>query len=220
MALWKLDNNKIYTKIIDCLSDNSTIYDVLKFASQFNNYLVDCIIANNSTITQEEIEKLILELKDFLNDPYNIIIKNITMLEEKNIKVELEDREEINVYADDFYIEQVITNYITNAIKNVKPTTDGQRIIKIENEFNKNNSKVRVKVFNSGENIKEEDLNRIWNRFYKVDESRNRENGGTGIGLSFVKAIMNNYKNDYGVINKEDGVEFYFELDLRQRGQS
>ena len=142
------------------------------------------------------------------------------MLEEKNIKVQLENTEEINVYADDFYIEQVITNYITNAIKNVKPTTDGQRIIKIENEFNKNNSKVRVKVFNSGENIKEEDLNRIWNRFYKVDESRNRENGGTGIGLSFVKAIMNNYANDYGVINKEDGVEFYFELDLRQRGQS
>ena len=53
-----------------------------------------------------------------------------------------------------------------------------------------------------------------------MDESRNRENGGTGIGLSFVKAIMNNYANDYGVINKEDGVEFYFELDLRQRGQA
>ena len=81
-------------------------------------------------------------------------------------------------------------------------------------------NKVRVKVFNTGDNIKEEDLNRIWNRFYKVDESRNREDGGTGIGLSFVKAIMNNYGNNYGVINKEDGVEFYFELDLRQMGQS
>lgn len=157
---------------------------------------------------------------DIVEVEKEVIRKAKVMLEEKNIKVQLENTEEINVYADDFYIEQVITNYITNAIKNVKPTTDGQRIIKIENEFNKNNSKVRVKVFNSGENIKEEDLNRIWNRFYKVDESRNRENGGTGIGLSFVKAIMNNYANDYGVINKEDGVEFYFELDLRQRGQA
>lgn len=95
----KLDNNKIYTKIIDCLSDNSTIYDVLKFASQFNNYLVDCIIANNSTITQEEIEKLILELKDFLNDPYNIIIKNITMLEEKNIAIMISDRYKLLNFA-------------------------------------------------------------------------------------------------------------------------
>ena len=80
--------------------------------------------------------------------------------------------------------------------------------------YNENN-KVRVKVFNTGDNIKEEDLNRIWNRFYKVDESRNREDGGTGIGLSFVKAIMNNYGNNYGVVNKEYGVEFYFELDLK-----
>ena len=70
-----------------------------------------------------------------------------------------------------------------------------------------------IKVFNTGDNINEEDLNRIWNRFYKVDKSRNRGQGGTGIGLAFVKAIMTNYNNDYGVINKDNGVEFYFELD-------
>ena len=70
-------------------------------------------------------------------------------------------------------------------------------------------------MFNTGENIKEEDLNRIWNRFYKIDESRNREDGGTGIGLALVKAIMSNYKNSYGVNNLENGVEFYFELDLK-----
>ena len=76
-------------------------------------------------------------------------------------------------------------------------------------------NKVRVKVFNTGDNIKEEDMERIWNRFYKVDQSRNRQDGGTGIGLSFVKAIMSNYNNAYGVINKEDGVEFYFDLDIK-----
>ena len=81
--------------------------------------------------------------------------------------------------------------------------------------MNLEKNKVRVKVFNTGEQIKEEDLNRIWNRFYKADASRNRAQGGTGIGLAFVKAIMNNYENEYGVINKEDGVEFYFELDLK-----
>ena len=69
-------------------------------------------------------------------------------------------------------------------------------------------------MFNTGSQIKEEDIQRIWNRFYKVDTSRNRENGGTGIGLSLVKAIMNNYQNEFGVRNREDGVEFYIELDL------
>lgn len=72
-------------------------------------------------------------------------------------------------------------------------------------------------MFNTGKNIDEENLSRIWNRFYKVDESRNREDGGTGIGLSLVKAIMNNYGNDYGVENREDGVEFYFELDKEKK---
>ena len=55
-------------------------------------------------------------------------------------------------------------------------------------------------------------IERIWKRFYKADSSRNREDGGTGIGLALVKAIMNNYSNEYGVQNKENGVEFYFDL--------
>ena len=174
-----------------------------------------------------ELMKLEYGKREFNDKEFNIveveqevIRKSKVMLEENNIQVEWQNTNEINVFADDFYIEQVITNYITNAIKNSKPTTNGKKIIKIENEIDNKNNKVRVKVFNTGDNIKEEDLNRIWNRFYKVDESRNREDGGTGIGLSFVKAIMNNYGNNYGVVNKEDGVEFYFELDLRQMGQS
>ena len=136
------------------------------------------------------------------------------MLEERNVGVEFETEDEINVTADDFYIEQVISNYLTNAIKHVKEV-DGKKIIRITNKINKKNNKVRISVFNTGDKIAEENINRIWNRFYKIDESRNRNDGGTGIGLSFVKAIMNNYKNDYGVINKEDGVEFYFELEQK-----
>lgn len=169
-----------------------------------------------------ELMKLEYGKREFNDKEFNIveveqevIRKSKVMLEENNIQVEWQNTNEINVFADDFYIEQVITNYITNAIKNSKPTTNGEKIIRIENEIYNENNKVRVKVFNTGDNIKEEDLNRIWNRFYKVDESRNREDGGTGIGLSFVKAIMNNYGNNYGVVNKEDGVEFYFELDLK-----
>lgn len=168
-----------------------------------------------------ELMKLEYGKRKFSNHCFNIIEleketvrKSKVMLEEKKIKVEIDEQEEIQVIADDFYIEQVITNYLTNAIKNVK-NINGKSIIKISNDIDLNNNKVRVKVFNTGEKIKEEDLNRIWNRFYKLDESRNRDNGGTGIGLAFVKAIMNNYKNKYGVNNLENGVEFYFELDLK-----
>ncbi len=143
-----------------------------------------------------------------------VVRKSKVMLEEKGITVEFETPEEVTVMADDFYIEQVVSNYLTNAIKNVKEI-DNKKIIKIQNVVDVENSKVRVKVFNTGDNIPEEYMAKIWNRFYKIDESRNRTDGGTGIGLSFVKAVMNNYQNNYGVINKDDGVEFYFELELK-----
>lgn len=168
-----------------------------------------------------ELMKLEYGKRKFIDEEFNIvelekevIRKSQVMLEEKQVEVELDLSEEINVIADDFYIEQVITNYLTNAIKHVE-SVNKNKVIRITNEVNVDKNKVRVKVFNTGKKIGEEDLNRIWNRFYKIDESRNRGDGGTGIGLSFVKAIMTNYKNDYGVINKEDGVEFYFELNLK-----
>lgn len=90
---------------------------------------------------------------------------------------------------------------------------EGEKQINIVIDKKEEQGKIRFSVFNTGENIGEEDIERIWGRFYKVDSSRNRDNGGTGIGLALVKAIMNNYQNKYGVINHEKGVEFYFELD-------
>ena len=106
-----------------------------------------------------------------------------------------------------------MTNYFTNAVKHVKEV-NGKKLIRITTNADIEKNIVRISVFNTGDNIKEEDLNRIWNRFYKVDASRNRDDGGTGIGLALVKAIMNNYKKDYGAINRDDGIEFYFDLDL------
>ena len=181
----------------------------------------------DETNKMDKLVKQLLELmtieygkREFDDKKFNVveleqqvIIKSQVMLQEKEAKMELVSPEEINVIADDFYIEQVISNYVTNALKNVKEV-NGEDYIKIYNEVNVEKNKVRIKVFNTGDNIKEEDLSRIWNRFFKADESRNRDDGGTGIGLSFVKAIMNNYKNEYGVVNKENGVEFYLDLDL------
>jgi signal transduction histidine kinase len=86
--------------------------------------------------------------------------------------------------------------------------------IKIRNEIR--GDKVRVTVFNTLEGLPDEVLNHIWNRFYKADESRNRSKGGNGIGLAIVKAIMNNYNNDFGAKNVAGGVEFYFEIDLEK----
>ncbi len=165
-----------------------------------------------------ELMKLEYGKREFTNKKFRIlelinevIRKSKVMLDEKKIEVKIIGDSEIEVFADEFYIEQVVTNYLTNAIKNAKEI-DGKKeiIIRVEQ---KENEKIRITVFNTGDNIPEEHINKIWGRFYKEDSSRNRSNGGTGIGLALVKAIMTNYKNDYGVINLKNGVEFYFELD-------
>ena len=142
-----------------------------------------------------------------------IIRKSDVMIKKENIKVELDENDSVEVYADEFYIDQVLTNYITNAIKYCD-TINGEKRIEITNKIN--DGKIKVSVFNTSNGLSEEELARIWNRFYKVDESRNRDNGGTGIGLSLVKAIMNNYGNEFGAKNVAGGIEFYFELDLKK----
>ncbi len=163
-----------------------------------------------------ELMKLEYGKREFTDEEFDVvelinevIRKCNVMLEENNIQVIFDEKEHIYVYADDFYIEQVMTNYFTNAIKHAKEV-DGKKQIKITIKYV--NNKVRVDVFNTGDKIPEEDLTRIWGRFYKVDDSRNRENSGSGIGLSIVKAIQNNYQNEYGVQNLSNGVEFYFDI--------
>ena len=70
-----------------------------------------------------------------------------------------------------------------------------------------------MSVFNTGEPIPEESLPYIWEKFYKVDKARTREYGGSGVGLSIVKAIMESMHQEYGVLNLAEGVEFFFTVE-------
>ncbi len=115
--------------------------------------------------------------------------------------------ESVMVWGDEFKVEEVLTNYLSNALNHV----DGER--KVEIRQTRTDGKVRISVFNTGSPIPEEDLDRIWDKFYKVDKAHSREYGGSGVGLSIVKAIMDSMHQGYGVLNHPDGVEFWFELD-------
>ena len=113
----------------------------------------------------------------------------------------------VYVWGDEFKVEEVITNYLSNAINHA----EGEKRIDIR--YIQMEKKVRVSVFNTGKPIPEEDIDKIWIKFYKVDKARTREYGGSGIGLSIVKAIMDSFHQQCGVINHEDGVEFWMELE-------
>ena len=167
-----------------------------------------------------ELMKLEYQERKFNDTEFNLtelikeeLRRNTVVLKENNIKVEFEDNKKIIVFADQEYIEQVVSNYLTNAIKHSEEKNGEKKII-IRTETRED--KIRLYVYNTGENIPKEYINKIWGRFFKVDSSRNRNQGGTGIGLALVKAIMNNYNNEYGVRNLENGVEFYCDINKKK----
>ena len=139
-----------------------------------------------------------------------VITANQIRLKEKGLSAEFDGAAPQMVLADEFQIEQVITNYLNNAVNHA----EGEKRISIRMERDEMRGVVRTTVFNSGKNIPQEELGKLWQKFYKVDKARTRAYGGSGIGLSIVKAIMDGHHQAYGVTNVSGGVEFWFELKL------
>lgn len=137
----------------------------------------------------------------------NYITSSEILIRQKNISVRMEDYGEIYVWGDEFRVEEVFMNYFSNALNHVS----GERVIDVK--IREEDQRVRVSVFNTGEPIPEESIGHIWEKFYKVDKARTREYGGSGIGLSIVKVIMESMNQEYGVTNYSNGVEFWFALD-------
>ncbi|PGZ09962.1 two-component sensor histidine kinase [Bacillus cereus] len=174
---------------------------------------------------EREVDKMdtlildMLELAKFESGTYkmkkdsfyiDMVIEDIC----EQLSVEIEKKElrvhknvcPIEVIANQNRIEQVIVNFITNAIR----YTPNKEDIIISTIDEKNHIKVCIE--NKGTHIEEEQLDKIWDRFYRVDAARQRSHGGTGLGLAISKNILELHDAEYGVKNTEDGVLFYFYL--------
>ncbi len=132
--------------------------------------------------------------------------------DEAGIRIEFDESSGNYVWGDPYRTETVFTNYFSNAVHYCKETAAG-KIIRVS--FENRGNILRVSVFNSGDPIPEEQMDRIWDKFYKVDKARTREYGGTGVGLSIVKAVQTSLGMGYGVYNTDDGVVFWFELESK-----
>lgn len=130
------------------------------------------------------------------------------LAQQDELKIIFRQESPVYVWADEFKTEQVVRNYVSNAFHHAS----GDKVIEVK--IQKEGKKARISVFNTGTPIPEEDLKHIWEKFYKVDKAHTREYGGNGIGLSIVKAIMESFHQEYGVKNYDNGVEFWFELDV------
>jgi len=169
------------------------------------------IIKDLDLITQLESSTLKLEVSSF--DIVKLVYEIIEDLEisasKKNIKIIINKKNdnEILVEADRNRIEQVITNLITNSINygSEKGTT--------EISFESKEEKIIVKVNDNGEGITEENMPRLFQRFFRVDISRSRSQGGSGLGLAIVKHIIDAHnENIYVQSTVGIGSEFSFSL--------
>ncbi|KDR96241.1 Signal transduction histidine kinase [Peptoclostridium litorale DSM 5388] len=144
---------------------------------------------------------------DMVEIAVEISKKHSLMAGGKNVEIKTDIKgEDFVVFADRGKIERAILNYIQNAIKNVREGGEIEAAVEEKEEA------VRFGVYNSGSSIPEDEIDMIWSSFYKLDKARSRSKGGSGLGLSIVREIINIHSGSYGVFNRDEGVEFWFEI--------
>jgi signal transduction histidine kinase len=143
------------------------------------------------------------------------IIKLESIIEQKKLLVEANfEEEEMYVSADADAIERVVINLIHNAIK----FTDENGVISLSTYSQK--GKIYAAVQDTGIGIEEEELNMIWDRFYKSDKSRGKDKTGTGLGLAIIKNIISEHKQEIWVESKVgSGTKFIFTLDKGEESE-
>lgn len=179
---------------------------IMDEAGKMNQMVKNLLTLNQLEFGSDEVD---FERFDITGLVRGVLASCDILAQQAQARIDFSSAAPIYVWADEFKTEQVVRNYLTNAIHHVENEK------RIEVKICRLEGKVRVSVFNSGKPIPEEDLPKLWDKFYKVDKAHTREYGGNGIGLSIVKAIMESFHQRYGVKNFENGVEFWFELDAQ-----
>jgi signal transduction histidine kinase len=183
---------------------------IIDESAKMNNMVKKLLDLNQLEFGNDVVQ---MERFDIVSLITNFLSSAEILTEQNGINIRHEQTEPIYVWADEFKTEEVVRNFFSNAMNHV----NGDKIIEIKYRLitQDNADKVRISVFNTGEPIPEDSLPHIWEKFYKVDKARTREYGGSGVGLSIVKAIMDSMNQGYGAINYTNGVEFWFELETK-----
>ena len=152
------------------------------------------------------INKMEFDLVELTED---VVKKFEPLFTEMKVDLKMQLPKQAWVHADPIRIEQAVVNFLNNAVNHI----DGKKQLAIS--IQQEAEKIRLRVYNSGPRIPEELVDKIWISFFKADQARTREYGGTGLGLSVVRVIQEAHQNKYSVTNLDEGVEFWLEVDGR-----
>ncbi len=179
---------------------------IIDEAAKMNQMVKNLLALNQLEFGDQDIVFERFDLTELIRG----VLQSMEILaEQEGIHVIFRQEKPVYVWADEFKVEQVVRNYISNAFHHA-----GEEKV-VEIRLQTADGKARATVFNTGRPIADEDIGHIWEKFYKADKAHSREYGGNGIGLSIVKAVMESFHQEYGVNNYDNGVEFWFELDIQ-----
>ena len=147
------------------------------------------------------------ELRPFVQEWFD---RNESILAEKGVTAVNTVPPEVFGNGDKLILESVLNNYLSNALSHV------ENEMRIRVSCVSSDKSWRIKVFNTGKPIADKDIDKIWDSFYRADKSLSRSQGRFGLGLSIVAAIQELHGEDYGVENKENGVEFWFDIKKKE----
>lgn len=172
---------------------------------------MDLLIIDMLELAKYESGTYKMQMDSFYIDSLleEICQKLMPEIQQKQLLVETH-LSQIEVIANQRRIEQVLTNFLTNAIRYSPSQERIILAIEVKGEL------VKISVENKGAHIEKEHLEKIWERFYRIDASRKRSDGGTGLGLAISKNILMLHGVEYGVCNTKNGVQFYFYLPIKK----
>ncbi len=177
---------------------------IMDEAAKMNRLVKDLLNLSQIESGYFQIERSDFDLSIVID---KVVDKYRPILADKGATVSIDKPNHLLANGDKLRLEQVLVNYVSNAINHIAEPKLIDITVATKGE------KYRVGIYNSGPPIPEESMDKLWTSFYKVDKARTRAYGGTGLGLSVVRAIMELHHNNYGVANQDGGVVFWFEAD-------
>lgn len=160
----------------------------------------------DTTVMEHHMENMLLKTLNMKEIMEYIMLKYDGLAKKKRLHMESFLGDDCMIYGDREYMEQAVNNYMMNAIEHVEVGGSIRVTLRKEQKM------VRIGVYNSGKQIPEKELQRIWTGFYSKNQKDNTESSHAGLGLYIVQSVVSMHNGRYGVENLPEGVEFWFTI--------
>ncbi len=188
---------------IGCDSTEEFCDIIIEESEKMNNLIVRLMEQLQYSSNMYELIEHPFNIRDLITE---LIDSRRLNFKECGIKLTVEIPEEYMGFGDKDLLSTVFNNYFSNALSHLGLPNE------LKVSCRENEKSYRLSVYNSGKQVSGTDIENIWQSFYRADKAHSRKEGRFGLGLSIVATIQDLHKQQYGVINREHGVEFWFDV--------